>query len=122
VTAGGGDGSQEQPGEALPPVTRGQEGVSDDGHGLVEHGVQQIITVLDIYIEGGRAGIEFLGHPAHARRIEALPVGDAQGGLHDRGAAQGGTDRAAPPTDRLAGTNAAHHEPEAGAVGFAGGS
>jgi peptide/nickel transport system permease protein len=105
VPARGGDGLQEQPGQALAPVARGRAGAGDDRHDVVEHGAKEVVPVRDVHVERGRAGVEFLGDPAHAHRVEAVGVGHAQGGRHDGRPAERGPDGTAPAANRLTGTS-----------------
>ena len=50
---------------------------------VVENQVQQPVLAAHVPVERGRAGVEFLGDPAHAQAVEPVPVEDAQRGLND---------------------------------------
>jgi hypothetical protein len=56
---------------------------------LVEEEVEQAVLAADVAVERGGAGVELVGHAAHAEAVEAVGVEDAQRGGDDRLAGDG---------------------------------
>ena len=78
---------EDRPAERRPPV--GPGGVDRDlGDDHIDHAVEEVLLAADMGVQRHRLDAQLLAELAHADRVDALPIGEGDGGRQDARAGQ----------------------------------
>jgi membrane protein YdbS with pleckstrin-like domain len=94
------NGALDHENQALLPRALVQRWKRDIRERPIQHGVQQVVAILHVDIQGRRPGVEFLTDAAHREGVHPVLIQDSQAGLDDEGATQRFLRRALTAADR----------------------